>query len=91
MFRAGLLVDLLNPKTVLFFLALMPQFLTGADLTLTAAAVMAVCVVGLALVFDSGYAALAGGLQRHGRGLGRWGRPLTGGCFLALAAATFLN
>lgn len=90
-FRAGLLVDLLNPKTVVFFLALLPQFLTGGELTSTAAGVMVVCVVGLALVFDCGYAALAGGLQRHGRTLGRWGSPLTGGCFLALAAATFLS
>lgn len=90
-FRAGLLVDLLNPKTVLFFLALLPQFLTGGDLTTSAAGLMVVGVVGLALVFDSGYAALAGGLQQHGRGLGRWGPPLTGGCFLALAAATFLS
>lgn len=90
-FRAGLLVDLLNPKTVLFFLALLPQFLTGGDLTTSAAGLMVVGVVGLALVFDSGYAALAGGLQQHGRGLGRWGPPLTGGCFLALSAATFLS
>lgn len=90
-YRAGLLVDLLNPKTVVFFLALLPQFLTGGGLTTSAAGVMVIGVVGLALVFDSGYAALAGGLQRHGRGLGRWGPPVTGGCFLVLATATFLG
>ena len=92
-FRAGLLVDLLNPKTVIFFLALLPQFVPGGALTASAAAVMVVCVVGLGLLFDGGYAALAGGLQRR-RGLtavGRWGPPLAGGCFLALAAVTFLG
>ena len=92
-FRAGLLVDLLNPKTAIFFLALVPQFVPGGALTASAAATMVVCVVGLGLLFDGGYAAVAGGLQRR-RGLsavGRWGPSLAGGCFLALAAATFLG
>ena len=92
MFRAGLLVDLLNPKTVIFFLALLPQFVPGGVLTAPTAAVMVVGVVGLGLVFDGGYAALAGGLQRRGlTALSRWGPPLAGGCFLALAAATVLG
>ena len=91
-FRAGLLVDLLNPKTVIFFLALLPQFVPGGVLTAPTAAVMVVCVVSLGLVFDGGYAALAGGLQRRGlSALSRWGPPLAGGCFLALAAVTFLS
>jgi threonine/homoserine/homoserine lactone efflux protein len=93
-FRAGLLVDLLNPKTVIFFLALLPQFVpAGAALTTSAAAVMVICVVGLGLLFDGGYAALAGGLQRrHGlTAVGRWGPSLAGVCFLALAAVTFLG
>ena len=64
-FRAGLLVDLLNPKTVIFFLALLPQFVPGGALTASTAAVMVICVVGLGLLFDGGYAALAGGLQRR--------------------------
>ena len=92
-FRAGLLVDLLNPKTVIFFLALVPQFVPGGALTVAAGATMVVCVVGLGLLFDGGYAAVAGGLQRR-RGLsavGRWGPSLAGGCFLALAAVTFLG
>jgi threonine/homoserine/homoserine lactone efflux protein len=92
-FRAGLLIDLLNPKTVLFFLALLPQFVPGGALTASSAAVLVICVVGLGLLFDGGYAALAGGLQRR-RGLtavGRWGPSLAGVCFLALAAVTFLG
>ena len=91
-FRAGLLIDLLNPKTVLFFLALLPQFVPGGGLTPAAAAVLVTCVVGLGFVFDGGYAAVAGGWQRLGRGdLGRWGPRLTGGCFLALAVVAFLG
>jgi threonine/homoserine/homoserine lactone efflux protein len=92
-FRAGLLIDLLNPKTVLFFLALLPQFVPGGALTASSAAVLVICVVGLGLLFDGGYAAVAGGLQRR-RGLtavGRWGPSLAGVCFLALAAVTFLG
>ncbi len=92
-FRAGLLVDLLNPKTVIFFLALLPQFVPGGALTTSTAAVMVICVVGLGTLFDGGYAALAGGLQRR-QGLtavGRWGPSLAGACFLALAAVTFLG
>jgi threonine/homoserine/homoserine lactone efflux protein len=92
-FRAGLLVDLLNPKTVIFFLALLPQFVPDGALTASAAATMVICVVGLGLLFDGGYAAVAGGLQRR-RGLGaasRWGPSVAGGCFLALAAVTFLG
>ena len=92
-FRAGLLVDLLNPKTVIFFLALLPQFVPGGALTISAAVVMVICVVGLGVLFDGGYAALAGGLQRrHGlSAVGRWAPSLAGVCFLALAAVTFLG
>ena len=92
-FRAGLLVDLLNPKTVIFFLALLPQFVPGGALTTSAAAVMVICVVGLGTLFDGGYAALAGELQRRQAltVVGRWGPSLAGACFLALAAVTFLG
>ena len=91
-FRTGLLVDLLNPKTVLFFLALLPQFVPGGALTAAAAVVMVICVVGLGLAFDGGYAALAGGLQRRGlTALGRWARPVAGCCFLTLAVAAILG
>jgi threonine/homoserine/homoserine lactone efflux protein len=90
-YRAGLLVDLLNPKTVLFFLALVPQFVPGGDLTVGAAAVLVSCVVGLGLVFDGGYAAAANGLRQHGATVGRWGPTLTGGCFLVLGVVAFLG
>ena len=90
-YRAGLLIDLLNPKTVLFFLALVPQFVPGGSLNLGTAAVLVGCVVGLGLVFDGGYAAAADGLRRHGATVGRWGPSLTGGCFLALGVVAFLG
>lgn len=90
-YRAGLLIDLLNPKTVLFFLALVPQFVPGGSLNLGTAAVLVGSVVGLGLVFDGGYAAAADGLRRHGATVGRWGPSLTGGCFLALGVVAFLG
>ncbi|WP_109474565.1 LysE family translocator [Ornithinimicrobium cavernae] len=63
LFRDGLLIDLLNPGTALFFLAVLPQFVdpdrgpvAGQVLVLGA------CYLGLAVVNDSAYALAAGGL-----------------------------
>lgn len=90
-YRSGVLVDLLNPKSVLFFLALLPQFLPGR-LTWWGAAVLVGCVVGLGLLFDGGYAALAGRLrERVPMTLSRWGSPIVGCGFLVLAATTVLG
>lgn len=87
-YRAGVLVDLLNPKSLVFFLALLPQFIPGSGMSVSVAATMVCCVVGLGLVFDGGYAALAGRLQRTALAPAkRWGPPLAGWCFLALAAS----
>lgn len=91
-YRAGVLVDLLNPKTLMFFLALLPQFIPGGAMSVSVAVAMISCVVGLGLVFDGGYAALAGRIQRTALAPAkRWAPPLAGWCFLALAAAVVVG
>ncbi|MFD3873685.1 LysE family translocator [Streptomyces sp. NPDC058623] len=92
----GVLVNLLNPKVALFFLAFLPQFLsTGLTPTETRTHMLLLGAVFLtvALTLDLCYAlvgaALTGrlhGAPRRDRGLTR----LTGGIYLGLAALVFV-
>jgi threonine/homoserine/homoserine lactone efflux protein len=91
----GFLVNLLNPKTALFFLAFLPQFVDPArgraPLQLL---VLGSIFIGLAVVSDSAYALLAGAIVgRLGRTprAGRRARLFTGGVYLALGAVTALG
>ena len=89
-FRQAILAEMLNPKTALFFLAFLPQFvrpehgaavLQFALLGLTFAGMSVVYTVLLAIA-----AGKAGGwLQRH-RGIGRWQGRVVGTIYLALGA-----
>ena len=91
-YRAGVLVDLLNPKSLVFFLALLPQFIPDRGLSVSLAAAMISCVVGLGVAFDGGYAALAGRLPRTALAPARrWGPIVAGWCFLALAASIVIG
>jgi threonine/homoserine/homoserine lactone efflux protein len=87
----GVVVNVLNPKTALFFLALLPQFVERTRGPVwTQVAFLGCLYVVIALTTDATYAllagALAGRLRRSGRGAtGR--RFLTGGIFVALGVA----
>jgi threonine/homoserine/homoserine lactone efflux protein len=60
-FRRGVVVNLLNPKTALFFLAFLPQFVeAGRGGVWSQALVLGLVFVGLGLVSDSLYALAAG-------------------------------
>lgn len=83
-FGQGLGMALLNPKTLLFSAAFLPQFIpSGADArTLALAATIHLCVM---LLGDLGWVVLAGSARRSLRRLGRLRHRLTGGFFLLSA------
>jgi len=61
-FYRGFLVSLTNPKTILFFSAFLPQFVSPSEPFLSQIALLSSIFWVLAVVLDSGYALLAGKL-----------------------------
>jgi threonine/homoserine/homoserine lactone efflux protein len=86
-FARGAIVNVLNPKTALFFLAFLPQFVApGRGGVWSQALVLGFAFVGLGLVTDSLYALAAGtvsGVLRRKRNAVRYG---SGFVFIALGA-----
>ena len=86
---------MLNPKTALFFLAFLPQFVdVDAGAVGTQVVVLGLVFVGLALVCDSVWglaAGTAGGWLRRSTRLLRAQRYATGGVLVGLGVATALS
>jgi threonine/homoserine/homoserine lactone efflux protein len=95
LFVNGIVVNVLNPKTALFFLAFLPQFVRpdGPPVALQIVA-FGLVFVALGLVTDSAYALVAGsagGRLRNRRRAGVAGRYISGSVFLGLGVATALS
>ena len=93
-FTQGVVVNVLNPKTALFFFAFLPQFVDPARGSPTAQILLLGFIfVGLAIVSDSLYALLAGALGSWLRRTAafRWGqRYVSGGIYIALGLTAAL-
>jgi threonine/homoserine/homoserine lactone efflux protein len=91
LFWEGVLVQVLNPKVALFFLAFLPQFIDPASGGVTLqVVVLGLCFTGLAVLSDGAYALAAGtvgGWLRARRNLRRWLVKLSGGVYIGLGAA----
>jgi threonine/homoserine/homoserine lactone efflux protein len=87
LYGQGVVVNVLNPKTALFFLAFLPQFVDRHGSVALQVAVLGLVFASIALLSDLAYAvladALAGRLRRSGRAA-RIRRFATGGIFVAL-------
>jgi threonine/homoserine/homoserine lactone efflux protein len=90
----GFVVNALNPKTALFFLAFLPQFVDPARGRVPLQLFVLGCTfLAMAMVSDATYALLAGSMTgRLGRTARsrRRARLLTGGVYLALGLGTAL-
>jgi threonine/homoserine/homoserine lactone efflux protein len=93
-FSQGVLVNLLNPKTALFFFAFLPQFADPARGSATAQILaLGFVFVGLGLLSDGTYALLAGAAGRWLKGNARFGRIqryCSGGVYITLGITTAL-
>ena len=94
-FRQGVIVNVLNPHTALFFFAFLPQFVTASKghVALQIAS-LGLLFVGLSAATDSGWAVAAGAAGRWLRSnktFARRQRYVTGGVLIGLGAATALS
>ena len=91
-FAQGIVVNVLNPKTALFFLAFLPQFVDpNASHPAVQIAFLGVLFALLGLVTDSLWAlaaGTAGGVLRRSRRFARGQRYVTGTVYIGLGVAT---
>ncbi len=83
-FTQGVVVNVLNPKTALFFLAFLPQFVDRDRTVWTQIATLGLCWVVLGLVSDGTWALAGGTVGRFLRRRQRAVRYASGGIFVGL-------
>ncbi len=86
-FVQGVVVNVLNPKTALFFLAFLPQFVDASKGAWYQIAILGLTFVVLGLVSDGLYALLGGTLGGFLRRRRRAVRYASGGIYTGLGAA----
>jgi threonine/homoserine/homoserine lactone efflux protein len=90
LFTHGVVVNVLNPKTALFFLAFLPQFVDPtAGPVAPQMLVLGLTLVSLGVLSDGTYALLAAGAGNHLRNRRRLER-LSGGVFVGLGLVATL-
>ena len=93
LFWQGAVVNILNPKTALFFLAFLPQFVDPSAPVAPQMLVLGTLLVGLGVVSDGTYALVAAGAGRRLRETATARRRLdrlSGGVFVGLGLAAAL-
>ena len=88
-FAQGIVVNVLNPKTALFFLAFLPQFVDPHESTRGQLAVLGAILVAIALTSDLAWALVAGtagAVLRRSRTFLRVQRYVSGTIFVGLGA-----
>ena len=97
-FREGVLVNLLNPKVALFFLAFLPQFTSrgaGPVQLRNEMLLLGLAVLAIGLLLDLAYAVGADAIGRRfrsqGRSGGRMQRLVVGGIYLTIATVAALG
>jgi threonine/homoserine/homoserine lactone efflux protein len=92
-FRRGVVVNVLNPKTALFFLAFLPQFVDPDEPVRLQLALLGGIFVVIALASDAAWALVAGtasGVLRRSAVFARMQRWVSGSIFLGLGVVTAL-
>ena len=93
-FRQGIVVNVLNPKTALFFLAFLPQFVDPDHSAAPQIAALGLIWVLLGLASDSVYAVLSGtvgGALRRSTAFARAQRFITGAVLIGLGVLAALT
>jgi threonine/homoserine/homoserine lactone efflux protein len=85
-FTQGIVVNVLNPKTALFFLAFLPQFVDRDRTVWTQIAVLGLVWIALGLLSDGAYAIAGGTIGRFIRRRRKAVRYASGGIFVGLGA-----
>ncbi len=83
-FTQGIVVNVLNPKTALFFLAFLPQFVERGHTVWTQIGALGLCWIALGLISDGAYALAGGTIGRFLRRRQRAVRYASGGIFIGL-------
>jgi threonine/homoserine/homoserine lactone efflux protein len=94
LFRQGMVVNVLNPKTAIFFLAFLPQFVDPSMAVAPQVLVLGAEFIAIAVVSDGAYAVVAGTLGervRRSTVANRWVDRAAGGSLVALGGLAALS